>query len=624
MALVITKMFRDNKLYFGRLVDDIRREISIYYLLNSKNISLLGYPDLKNYLEAYLYDNEKMWKTAFLGYLSSNEMIYKNKEDTQKLLRQYEQYSSFHIERYANGSADGSYDLNFDIMLKNSLTLNKIHKALDDDLEIDQKLWKSVVYVNQVHSNPLYKAWTKNRMDIVKILLDKDANGTLIYKDKKITFPENYEYLQILIKNGMNVNNCFKNKKNLLMCAIEYDNEQLFDYLLTTNDKTKININYKVEFDTTYKVNYDTYYKAPQNENILFLAISKNNTKYFDKLIEKGASIFEKNDNNENLLMRSVKNQNTDYYFNYLLNKINIREVDNDGNNILLYATLYGNVNQLKKLLDLGLDINVLHKKNYNLLMACFDHQSLKIKDITQNITDNISFLINQGININYINKERQSVLYCAIKYGYSNILFQNYPIYNDDEDICNDNNKNNNGDKKVELIHDKNKKNQNVLMQLCNDFVEIGYKDEENIRKLIMKYGVETVDDNGIPLFFHAVKSDNLVVAKILLDYGFDINYTDKNSNNALIYLFDSISYKSHDYIFGRIVEFLIRNGIDKNYINNKNHNALYYSLCHGLSYQYLLKANIDPHNIINDYPGYGSIRARRRIRKYVYKYKN
>lgn len=178
----------------------------------------------------------------------------------------------------------------------------------------------------------------------------------------------------------------------------------------------------------------DVHIKDEEGYSVLSIAMSYEvGFNVMEFLIKNGCDVNEKDENGTTLLHRAARFDSVDYV-RYLMNKgLDCNLKDKKGNTLLHYAAMGGSINNLKYLISLGLDVN---EKNYmgETVLDCvsfeaFDcirfliEQGLKLEPQSQNATEMfhhaiyennlemVEFLLKQGVNIDCLDKDGDTVL---------------------------------------------------------------------------------------------------------------------------------------------------------------------------------------------------------------------
>jgi len=164
------------------------------------------------------------------------------------------------------------------------------------------------------------------------------------------------------------------NGDKLLLAAANGNLSEMEEALSTGIDINYINPNF-------LSTQYTACSKAANNGQLAALKL----------LVEKGADWHKATDGKENPITLAANKKNWDIVF-YLIElgeDVNYRETNN-GRTALLSAAQHGNVNVIKKLMDLGADKTVIDKERFTTLMLAAKHCR----------PDALQFLINDGGNI--------------------------------------------------------------------------------------------------------------------------------------------------------------------------------------------------------------------------------
>jgi ankyrin repeat protein len=238
--------------------------------------------------------------------------------------------------------------------------IDEVKTLLDQGVDINAK--------DNIGWFPLLLAYKKNKVEIMKLLLDKGANTEITFKPYGFTILadaiHNYKdtMAKLLIEKGANVN------------------VKLFD-------------------------------SVP----IAFGRLSKSDIEIFNLLLDKGLDINIRNHRNETLLMYACYDCN---YSMEIIEKILtlnpdlINAKDDSDKNALIYACKIGYLKLINYLIEKGADIHVKNKKNRSALSYAVKHGYFEIAKI----------LIEKGVDTSIVDIKNRTLLDISKK-GYNSPL---------------------------------------------------------------------------------------------------------------------------------------------------------------------------------------------------------
>ncbi|ORX57786.1 ankyrin [Piromyces finnis] len=266
-------------------------------------------------------------------------------------------------------------------------------------------------------------ATTSSKMMSIRFLLANNANPyqnnfrkflpfqevILGYQNNK--FENSKKIIECYESFGVDIKKINENGEDLLNCVVIYSYnmdfiESMTKYLveeknMDINTKNNNNItflmnlmnknNLKIEF-IKYLVeehNCDINSVDCNGNNALMYALYYGNSTIYNYLLDKCQNFNHKNNQGTNLLMLSVKSAELDTIERLIENGISINEVDNEGRNALFYV--YNEIN---------IEASRKYKRSF-----FYGNKFIKFR--------NYKYLIDQGINLNCIDKEgKNSIFY--------------------------------------------------------------------------------------------------------------------------------------------------------------------------------------------------------------------
>jgi len=596
--LIISKI--KNSFYIDFMIDQIvhHENVDMEYINNkSINIDKILKYSIKNnniYFMEYIFNNlldDEYIKTVQF----ENLLLYANKIDNitvlKFLLEKLFNVKTLQINNLDLKSIDNTYII---------LILNILIKLYNKKL-VQHIIENNYININSSDKNGDYPLITSfyslngdndnQALEIFDYLLDKGANVNindinntplliLALKNKK------YIILQHLLKKDVSIDMKTENKTpSLLLTAVEQNNINEVKSIINNNYNdlnnecseycfTPLTLSYLLHHQEIFKFLLNTscihsldYY----GYNILHYFMFKEDKTLVEELVSKGVEInLTKNKylkghsaveisiylKNHELLLLLLKNE-----------KISINKVERDKNPLLILIMMMKNYSMEEKLewmedlIKNGADVNAYDKKGQSIFMIAFKENALPIIKLLVEYSANINNPMDKNNKkvsiIRYaIENEDISIIECLIKYDKRNSLT--------DEDI--------------EII-------------INNDRLDI-------IQKLIPQYiDINRKDEYGFSLLCRTVFSDNIRIAKYLIENGIDTH----NSENKII---EQIIYKTSL----PMLKLLIPNYIDVNSKFNSANNDIPQSLLNcAIDIQneplihYLIRCNVDFHDVSN-----------------------
>lgn len=286
----------------------------------------------------------------------------------------------------------------------------------------------------------------------------------------------------------------------------------------------------KILLNSGAEVNFHT---TNNSVTPLMAAIFHGQKNCVEYLLSVGANPKFKNYKNENALMLAARNDDINIYKLLIDKGIPINARDNSENTAMLWAAEQCSPRIISFLQENGADIFDVDKYGNTAL-----HKSLK------NRTSTVGYLMENGVNINQANKNKNETLPLSYAISKGNLMMIKYII------------------NKCSRLNIEPKITDNMIFSAISD-------NRFEILELLLKNS--NLDINDIysdytsPLI---AASSNIEMMDIILKLGFDINSTGKRSKNALIYAAGHNNYSA--------VKFLLEKGADPNIVIDGNFNAL------------------------------------------------
>lgn len=460
-----------------------------------------------------------------------------------------------------------------------------------------KKTYKKKLFKNKQTSKKRLKNKiknTKNKKNLIKGGTKEDEMLKLFTNLMYDIQENNFDNIDLKLKSNPNIINyqVGEKKTSLLQQAIIYDKPDIVKVLL--DNGADINL-------------LDNINMSPLNT-----AINENKTEIANLLIERGANVNYKNIFGITSQHLAARNKNSSVLKNLLSKKeIEIDPMDGTGASPLIYASIKGDIECMKILLDNGANINVIDINGRSPIFYALDSgkiDALKLlidngADLNQKDKNEITLLdfamknqdfevikllLENGVDINYKNKMGESLLITAIsdenngvndlvqllfnkgarkyidEYDSQQITPLIYAIGSQNIDLIKLLLQNGADIKNVETYNGK------TALDISQDL------DKNGINKTIYKLFIDT--DKLRSQLINAVASGKLNEAQSLINEGIPINIKNKNGDNLL----QTACFKPKDL---NMVKLLLKNGAGE-FINNQNKmgvTALIYAVYQG-----------------------------------------
>jgi len=330
--------------------------------------------------------------------------------------------------------------------------------------------------------------------------------------------------------------------------------------------------------------------KNKKNESILHFAVKSQNLEIIDDLLEEKRFI---NDDSILFYKESFENINV---LNTLLDKFDsLKKLDHNGRNLLFYVVENGFEcqNIFLKLLEEGLDINCIDKKENNILLHLIEYIIYKENNLVidtkedvekhkkdiKNLIDIIPTIIESHIDTTISNNNNETILSLPAKNQHLELL----NLLLDCEVPIDIVDKNNNtalsliiekGNSYLETTHIlldyginpniKDSNNHTVIEKLIDAILIV--REEKKARPIQRKnldfksdyvsilesvlvntdVKLKQYNSKGEPYFFEALRYGATDIVKLLIKYGADINAQDKDGNNIIYkYMLENQDFK-------------------------------------------------------------------------------
>ena len=239
-----------------------------------------------------------------------------------------------------------------------------------------------------------------------------------------------------LIKNKINVKLCNNKNQMALDIAIEQNNKQIVEIILSLN---KIDINKKDKFGRTLLQNTvvlgynemaeiliehgaDINSKDIHNRNVIFDALSYGNEKFIDYLLKYQVLMLNNVDANHDSIMHHPQVKQNDILANKLIEKgANPTIKNSKGATFLCDTALRGmdGYELINTALKHGVDINSRVAHNNTILMELISastNLSVNEQEKRDSLIDMSKFILLNGMDINAIDDAQESALFRAIR----------------------------------------------------------------------------------------------------------------------------------------------------------------------------------------------------------------
>ncbi|ARF02627.1 SWPV1-008 [Shearwaterpox virus] len=288
-------------------------------------------------------------------------------------------------------------------------------------------------------------------------------------------------------------------------------------------------------------------YSSDIIDRLLFNCVRVKDYELVEILLSKQADI------NSRLCVSSVcyavNNEDIETVKLFLEKGFNVNSKDEIDNTALHYAVLSNNNNITQLLVDYKADIKECD--GYLLLHA-----------VKANNIDIIKILLNNGINVNYVNDKGYTALHYAVE------------------------------NNKLDIVNLLLGKGANIeIVNECsfiNNIIKFRFTNYYNMIELMLSYkaNVNNIHDNYAPLHL-AIDEEDEEIIKLLIRYGADINI--KNTYNDSSPLHHAVKSVNKN-----ILKILLDKGADVNSLNRYGCTPIYYAVCNN---------NIDVVNILLEY---------------------
>jgi len=405
--------------------------------------------------------------------------------------------------------------------------------------------------------------------------------GTKITPDHLVS----QEIFKYLVEHGAHGYTKNKYSQSLLSLAIQDKNYLVIKWLLVYNQMINEEIN------------------VSDMNHSLISAIYRKRVDLLQTLLNENEKIYEDDFNYSGFTPLIISYfLNSQEIFKILLNYVNINEVDQFGNTVFYYSLIKEDIETLKYLIEIGVEINIQNKFKYTIsplhisidignkeiFLLLLDSKNLLVNEpnehgeiplmtllINKKFSDKdkiqmIKCLIHRGANVNYVNeKNGKSCLSYAIKMKSIDLIrlliqkgaLVNYVVGNTIQSSL------------IYALHlgdldtlkclIENIPENNILNGFIEELVENYEKNlNEEIFEYLVKYNINNIT---IRIIQTVINENNFHLLKMLIgpEFNVNINMKDKEGNISLVY---AIKTRNKP-----ILEYLIENGADIYNINHK-----------------------------------------------------
>ncbi len=433
----------------------------------------------------------------------------------------------------------------------------------------------NINHINQNNENFLHLMILDNKIESAKWLVKRGID--INYQDSKGNSP-----LMLASKNGFLSAIDLLLEKNADVNLENYSGYTAIDFAAYNG--------HFVAYKKLKPFVKDLNKKNKKNESILHFAVKSQNLEIIDDLLEEKRFI---NDDSILFYKESFENINV---LNTLLDKFDsLKKLDHNGRNLLFYVVENGFEcqNIFLKLLEEGLDINCIDKKENNILLHLIEYIIYKENNLVidtkedvekhkkdiKNLIDIIPTIIESHIDTTISNNNNETILSLPAKNQHLELL----NLLLDCEVPIDIVDKNNNtalsliiekGNSYLETTHIlldyginpniKDSNNHTVIEKLIDAILIV--REEKKARPIQRKnldfksdyvsilesvlvntdVKLKQYNSKGEPYFFEALRYGATDIVKLLIKYGADINAQDKDGNNIIYkYMLENQDFK-------------------------------------------------------------------------------
>jgi len=463
-------------------------------------------------------------------------------------------------------STSNTYDLNrknkYFCQQRINLILNMAIKL--NNFSIVQYMMENMEFQSELDINikdskgeyPLLKAFNSQNMEIFRCLLEHGANGNIKNKNgvsllMLAIHKNNIEAIKLLLKYNVNIIEKDANGISPLEKAVNQNNPNIVRLFIKYCNRHKIIMNANA--------------KDASGNTLLMKAVNQNNGEIVKLLINYcfknkiKIDINEKDASGHYSLMKAINQNNFDIVFslvNYGIKKnIKINITDIEGNTPVTLAYKKGYIKIFRYLVSY-LDINQKDGQHNSILYYAIDKEDIEtVKD-----------LISIGIDINLKNYFEDAAVDRAIFKGnleIMDILLENDNVLLNKRDylgktplISMIKADNYTPDQKECIIDRFIEKGADVNLMDRDGNSPLAYAIKENylsIVKLLIKNGanVNTKNKDGNSPLVDAIQTNNLTVVKLLTENGADVHIKNNEGNSSLEYAVHAENNEIANYLY-------------------------------------------------------------------------
>jgi ankyrin repeat protein len=352
----------------------------------------------------------------------------------------------------------------------------------------------------------------------------ENENEFVIKIEEDIKFNENY---LIKILKGMKSINGYELREDVLFNFKVISLKDTFLAACKEGDYHLLDELFKLP--NFFNVVKDVYKEA------LIESVKSGQSQMVNFLLSKIEVMHFRDDEGRTLLMLLLADKRYDEAMSLIENKIEIYEKDKCGQNALFYA-----IDELKifnKLIDSGLDYNVVNCEGINLIM----------KASMEGRIDIVKELVRRKADLNHRDYEGRTAIFYAFEKNFIDIVEM---LAKSGADL---NIEDNNGLTLISLaayegkadmiellikyganVNYKNKRNLSVIGQMIMDEIPYNYEMANYI--IDKNFDINSIEAYGVPLLLACIKYDRHELAYRLIEKGANVNMKDKDGVTPLL----------------------------------------------------------------------------------------
>jgi len=352
---------------------------------------------------------------------------------------------------------------------------------------------------------------------------------------------------------------CDLNK--LFLNAIEHANKEIAEFTLlkgadrsVKDDQGRTAVFIAIENGEQTMIDYtmnilklDINGVTAAHENALMLACKSTNLELVSKLLDKTINLEFENNKGETALFYAARNKNSAMLDLFIAKQVNVKKINNDGNNILLDAAANGDFDKVNRFMDLGIDFMLTNKQGYNVLAYLLDKSDFNVDKQMAKL------LVEKGLDVNSCGRSKETLVFKAAESG--DLIFLDYLRGKGG----NFNPKNSAGQRpdcmNAEVIRYliENGADINGIDSWKNTYmcVALSNQDLELAAYLISKkINLEQACYFDEPVLIKAIKEEDLVFVKFLVENKADVNVIGYFKRNAAEYAKEKGNQSVIDYL--------------------------------------------------------------------------